>query len=119
MKANARLKLYSTLLQSTVQYAATPGEPVSTWSLDIAHVGLRDATWLADLVKSAYFDSDVSVLQPLHELLLALATDITIMARPICEKGRESGDDKAVEMLVRRDHCLQKLRQIEEGEGIP
>jgi uncharacterized protein Yka (UPF0111/DUF47 family) len=114
LTANDRLKLYLTLLQSAAQHAGSQEIPLADWGRDLAQAGLHDAGWLRDLVKTAYFDGGMLVLPQLKQLLDALASDLSIMARPVCDAGRES----PLNLTARRDMWLQKLHQMEDEEGL-
>jgi uncharacterized protein Yka (UPF0111/DUF47 family) len=112
--ANDRLKLYLTMLQSAAQHANSPEAPITDWGRELAQVGLHDAGWLQDLVKTAYFDDKTLVIPQLDQLLDALVADLSIMARPLCDSGRESHP----ELLAQRDKWLQKLHAMEDDEGL-
>lgn len=112
--ANDRLKLYLTMLQSAAQHAGSPETPVTDWGRELAHTGLHDSGWLQDLVKTAYFDDRTLVAPQLDQLLEALAADLAIMARPLCDGGRDSESD----LVARRDYWLQKLHALEDNEGL-
>jgi uncharacterized protein Yka (UPF0111/DUF47 family) len=114
LTANDRLKLYLTMLQSAVQHAAAPQAPLTDWGPELSQAGLHDLRWLQDLVKSAYFDDRTLVSPQLGQLLDALAADLSIMARPICEGGQASKPD----LLARRDMWLQRLRAMADKHGL-
>jgi len=112
--ANDRLKLYLTMLQSAAQHANSPELPIQDWGRDLAQVSLHDSEWLQTLVKSAYFEDQTLIIPQLNQLLNALATDLSIMARPICDSGRECQP----ELVDQRESWLQKLHAMEDDEGI-
>jgi len=114
LAANDRLKLYLTLLQSAAQHAGSPAAPVAEWAYDAAEAGMQDSAWLRDLVKSAYFEGRTLVLPQLGQLLNALAADLTIMARPVCDGKPENCAD----ISARCDAWLQKFRQMKSDEGL-
>ena len=114
MLANDRLKLYLTLLQSAAQHGAAPETPLADWGRELAQVGLHDSGWLQDLVKTAYFDDRTLVIPQLDQLLDALAADLSIMARPPCDAGRDSHPD----LLARRNLWLERLQAMEDDEGL-
>jgi uncharacterized protein Yka (UPF0111/DUF47 family) len=114
LAANDRLKLYLTLLQSASQHAASPKALLSDWGRDLAQAGLHDAGWLQDMVKAAYFDDQMLILPQLSQLIAVLATDLSIMARPVCDSGREDH----LKLAARRDLWLQRFHQMEDDEGI-
>lgn len=112
--ANDRLKLYLSMLQSAAQHANSPESPLVDWGRDLAQVGLHDSGWLQDLVKTAYFDERTLIIPQLRQLLDALSTDLSIMARPLCDSGRES----APALVARRELWLQRLHALEDDEGL-
>jgi uncharacterized protein Yka (UPF0111/DUF47 family) len=114
LSANDRLKLYLTLLQSAALHANSPESPLVDWGRDLAQVGLHNSGWLQALVKAAYFDDRTLIIPQLRQLLDALAADLSIMARPICDGGRESDTD----LVARRDLWLQRLHALEDDEGL-
>ncbi len=114
LAANDRLKLYLSLLQAAVQHASTPDAPVADWDAELASSGLRDALWLRELVKTAYFDDDLLVMPQLDALLTALAGDLGIMARPLCDGGQAAPAD----LVRRRDQWLQRFSGLEGEEGL-
>ena len=114
LAANDRLKLYLSMLQSAAQHAAAPQAPVTDWGSELSQAGLHDLRWLQDLVKGAYFEERTLVSPQLAQLLDALAADLSIMARPICEGGRASQPA----LLARRDMWLQKLPAMSEKHGL-
>lgn len=112
--ANDRLKLYLTLLQSAAQHAASPAMPVPDWGRDLAQAGLQEAGWLQDLVKTAYLEDSRMILPHLEQLMAALLADLTIMARPICDGGREGQQD----LIARYDTWANKLPQMGKEDGL-
>lgn len=114
LAANDRLKLYLTLLQSAAQQASHPGTVSTDWTHELASTGLSNAQWLRDLVKSAYFNDGVLVLPQFEQLLVALAADLTLMARPLCEGQAQRNP----ELTLRRDHWLHRLQELGEDEGL-
>ena len=114
LAANDRLKLYLTLLQCAAQQADSPKPLLSDWGRDLAQAGLHDAGWLQDMIKAAYFDDQLLMLPQLSQLLAVLAADLSIMARPVCDSGRED----SLTLATRRDMWLQRFHQMEDDEGI-
>jgi uncharacterized protein Yka (UPF0111/DUF47 family) len=112
--ANDRLKLYLTMIQSAAHHAGSPGIPATDWGRELAQTGLHDAGWLQDLVKTPYFDGQTLVIPQLGQLLGALASDLSLMARPIVDGGQESNPA----LITRRDLWLQKLHAMEADEGL-
>ena len=112
--ANDRLKLYLTMLQSAAQHANSPELPLQDWGRDLAQVGLHDSEWLQNLVKSAYLQDRKLIIPQLNHLLNALSTDLSIMARPICDTGREC----LPELVEQRNMWLQKFQAMEDDEGL-
>jgi uncharacterized protein Yka (UPF0111/DUF47 family) len=113
--ANGRLKLYLTVLQSAAHQAAHAEVPFADWRRELAQVGLQDAVWLHDLAKTAYFSDRILVIPQLDQLLDALAVDLSMMARPVCE-GRQS--KVQLNLAERRDHWQQRLHVLADGEGL-
>jgi uncharacterized protein Yka (UPF0111/DUF47 family) len=114
LSANDRIKLYLSLLQSAAQYARQSEAPVADWGPDIAKAGLHDVGWLKDFVKTAYFEGHALVLPEMVQFLRVLASDLSIMARPICEVVQDS----TLNLTARRDMWLQELRRMEDQEGL-
>lgn len=112
--ANDRLKLYLSVLQSAAQRAANPATPATDWSREIAHLGLRDATWLKDVPTTAYLQDQTLIVPELSLWLAALATDLGIMARPLCDVA----EHKNAALAERRDRWLQKLEDFNDEEGL-
>lgn len=115
LQANDRLKLYLTILQSAAQQAVAAEAQPMDWSRELTQVGLHDARWLVELVKTAYRDDGMLVLPHLKQLTRALADDLVIMARPLCDGASNSNP----ELTLRRDYWLQRLQAQEEEEGLP
>jgi uncharacterized protein Yka (UPF0111/DUF47 family) len=114
LAANDRLKLYLSVLQSAWQRAAQPGASAPEWSSEIAHLGLHDAVWLKELARSAYLQDQSLIVPQFEQWLHALATDLVVMARPLCEDaGRRDAAFSA-----RRDHWLRRLDALKEDEGL-
>ena len=114
LQANDRIKLYLSLLQAGLQHADAPHQPVTDLSSELAQLGLSEAQWLQDLAKSAYLDHELLVLPALDSLVQALSTDLTLLARPICDTEH----DKAQAMRTRRDDWLQRLDALRDEEGL-
>lgn len=114
LAANDRLKLYLSMLQSAAQHASAPEGPVTDWGRELAQAGLHDLRWLRDFVKGAYFADQTLISPQLDQLLDALAADLSIMARPICDD--DPGSDPA--LLARREMWLQRLRELADKEGL-
>lgn len=113
LAANDRLKLYLTMLQSAAQHASAPEAPLVDWGRELAQVSLHDAGWLQNLVTTAFFADRALVIPELGQLIEALANDLSVMARPVCESGRGHLD-----LTARRDQWLQKFRAMEGDEGV-
>jgi uncharacterized protein Yka (UPF0111/DUF47 family) len=112
--ANDRLKLYLTMLQSAAQRAASPETTFADWGRELAQVGLHDSGWLQSLVKTAYLDGRTLIIPQLGQLLDALAANLSMLARPICDGARKSSPD----LVARRDKWLQRLLAMENDEGL-
>ena len=114
LQANDRLKLYLSVLQSAAQRAANPAVPSSDWSREIAHLGLRDATWLKDVVTTAYLQDRTLIVPEISLWLAALASDLSIMARPLCDVA----EHKNADLVVRRDRWLKRIEDLNDEEGL-
>ncbi|MBK9573627.1 MAG: phosphate transport regulator [Rhodoferax sp.] len=114
LAANDRLKLYLTLLQAAAQHASAPETPLTDWGRELAQLGLHDATWLAELVSSAYFDDHILVMPQLGQLLGALSADLLTMARPVCDGDR----DGVADLIAQRDRWVHQLHAWEDDEGL-
>ncbi|NDP61192.1 DUF47 family protein [Polaromonas sp.] len=112
--ANDRLKLYLSMIQSAAQHAASPDNPAADWGRELAQCGLHGAAWLQELVKTAYLDDRTLVIPQLEQLLGAMASDLSLMARPLAEGGREHHP----QLIARRDIWLQKIHVMEDEEGL-
>jgi uncharacterized protein Yka (UPF0111/DUF47 family) len=115
LQANDRLKLYLSMLQAAAQHAKSPQEHSAIdWGREFAQAGLHGVAWLQDMVKAAYFD-DQTLLVPHQGLLFeALASDLSVMARPLA-----NGDEENLAKLTgRRDAWLKKLHAMADDEGI-
>lgn len=114
LAANDRLKLYLSLLQAAAQHARAPEAPLADWGRELAQLGLHDATWLTELVTSAYFDDHVLVMPQLGQLLSALSADLLSMARPVCDGDRAGVAD----LIARRDRWVHRMHDWEDDEGL-
>lgn len=115
LQANDRLKLYLTMLQSAAQHAKSPQERSAVdWGRELAQAGLHGSVWLQDMVKTAYFDGQTLFIPQQDQLLEALAADLSVMARPLCDGGQEN----LAELVSRRDAWLKKLHAMADDEGI-
>ncbi len=114
LAANDRLKLYLTLLQCAAQHATSPRTVLPDWGRDLAQAGLHEAKWLKEMVQAAYFDDQSLILAQRNELLAALAADLTIMARPVCDGGRTT----ALNLAARRDRWLERCQQMKGNKGL-
>ncbi len=112
--ANDRLKMYLSVLQSAAQHARAPDTALVDWGRELSQAGLHDASWLPQLIKTAYFDDQALFSPQLDPLAKALAADLVIMARPVCDAGNHPNPALA----TRRDHWLQKLHAMEGEEGL-
>lgn len=112
--ANDRLKLCLTMLQSAAQHAGSPATPPADWGRELNQLGLHESGWLQDLAKTAYFDDRTLIIPQLSQLLRSLSTDLSLMARPVCDVDKEARPDIA----ARRDVWLQRFQEMEEDEGL-
>lgn len=114
LQANDRLKLYLSVLQSAVQRAANPASPSPDWAREIAHLGLRDASWLKDVATTAYLQDQTLIVPELSLWLAALASDLGIMARPLCDVSEHNN----AALAVRRDRWLKRIEELNDEEGL-
>jgi uncharacterized protein Yka (UPF0111/DUF47 family) len=114
LQANDRLKLYLSVLQSAAQRAANPAATSPDWAREIAHLGLREATWLKDVAKTAYLQDQTLIVPELSLWLDALAADLGIMARPLCDVA----EHRDAALAARRDLWLKKIEQLNDEEGL-
>lgn len=114
LQANDRLKLYLSVLQSAAQRAANPAVSSPDWAREIAHLGLRDATWLKDVATTAYLQDQTLIVPELSLWLEALAADLGIMARPLCDIS----EHRDAALAARRDFWLQKIEALNDEEGL-
>ncbi|MDP2870005.1 hypothetical protein [Methyloversatilis sp.] len=114
LAANDRLKLSLTMLQAAAAHASDREAPVADWAPDMRQAGLHDATWLRELVSTAYFDDHTLVLPKIAPLADLLQTDLTLMARPVCDGGTPAD----AELQQRRDNWLARLGTLAEREGL-
>lgn len=114
LQANDRLKLYLSVLQSAASRAGNPVAPQPDWSREIVHLNLRDAQWLKDLASGTYLQDHTLIVPQLGVWLDALAADLALMARPLCELP----EHRDAALVDRRDHWLQRLEDLREDEGL-
>lgn len=114
LQANDRLKLYLSVLQSAAQRAANPAANSPDWAREIAHLGLRDATWLKEVATTAYLQDQMLIVPELSLWLEALAADLSIMARPLCDIA----EHRNAALAARRDLWLQRIDELNDEEGL-
>lgn len=114
LQANDRLKLYFSVLQSAAQRATHPAATYPDWAREIDRLGLRDTAWLKDVAKTAYVQDQMLIVPQLSLWLDALAADLTLMARPLCDVA----EHKDVALTARRDLWLKKIEALNEEEGL-
>lgn len=114
LQANDRLKLYLSVLQSAAQRAANPAASSPDWTREIAHVGLRDASWLKDVATTAYLQDQTLIVPELSLWLEALASDLNLMARPLCDVP----EHRDAPLAARRDRWLKKIEDLIDEEGL-
>lgn len=114
LQANDRLKLYLSVLQSAAQRAANPAANSPDWAREIAHLGLRDATWLKEVATTAYLQDQTLIVPELSLWLEALAADLSIMARPLCDIA----EHRNAALAARRDLWLQRIDELNDEEGL-
>jgi uncharacterized protein Yka (UPF0111/DUF47 family) len=114
LQANDRLKLCLTMLQSAAQHAGSPATPPADWGRELNQIGLHESAWLQDMAKTAYFDERTLIIPQLGQLLSSLSSDLSLMARPVCDVDKAAHPDIA----ARRDVWLQRFHAMEEDEGL-
>jgi uncharacterized protein Yka (UPF0111/DUF47 family) len=114
LQANDRLKLYLSVLQSAAQRAAHPTTSSVDWTREIAHLNLRQATWLKDVTTTAYLQDQTLIVPQLSLWLEALATDLGIMARPVCDIV----EHRHADLEARRDHWFKRIEELGDEEGL-
>lgn len=82
LRANDRLKLLLTLLQSAAAHAMAPQQAQTDLRHELAATGL-DAPWLRELPASASRDGEDVLLPELPQLCALLAAELATMARPL------------------------------------
>lgn len=82
LRANERLKLLLSLLQSAHAHARHPRQGAPDWSRELAAAGL-DTPWLRELAASASRDGDTVLVPELPRLAALLAAELATMARPV------------------------------------
>ena len=82
LRANDRLKLLLTLLQSATAHAMAPQQAQTDLRHELAAAGL-DAPWLRELPASASRDGEDVLLPELPQLCALLAAELATMARPL------------------------------------
>lgn len=114
LAANDRLKLYLSLMQSVAQKIRMAQPLGADWKGEIARLGLQEQSWLAGFGQGAYRADDVLFVPRLDEWLDALARDLHVMARPVCERPSlpQSG------LSARRDTWLSRLEGLKDEEGL-
>ncbi|WP_291010267.1 phosphate transport regulator [Hydrogenophaga sp.] len=114
LRANDRLKLYLSVLQSALQHAGNPAGGLHDWTHEIAHLGLTNALWIKDLVTTSYLQDEILIVPNLGQWLGALAADLSLMARPLCDL--DGHRDRT--LSERRDHWLRRIEEMESEEGL-
>ena len=114
LAANDRLKLYLSLMQSVLQRVQLGQASASDWKAEIARLGLQDQAWLGGFGQGAYRADDVLFVPRLEEWLDALARDLHIMARPVCERAWHPQEA----LTARRDAWLARLEVLKEEDGL-
>jgi len=114
LQANDRLKLYLSVLQSAAQRAANPAANPPDWAREITHLGLRDATWIKDVAKTAYLQDQTLIVPQLSLCMDALCADLGIMAKPLCDMT----EHRDAALVARRDLWLKTLEDLKDEEGL-
>ena len=112
LAANDRLKLYFSVVQAAVQHAGRPSHDVIDLSREKAAAGLKEQ-WMDEIVVDATRSGDVYFLPELPRLARAIATDLSLMARPVLQSaGAEA-------LKVRLEGWLAWLAAIREESLSP
>lgn len=112
--ANDRIKLYLSIIQSAQQHAENPSSAIFDWRGELTRAGLKDFDWLIDLIKTATIKADKLILSDFQRLIDALATDMKIMSRPICDTTQNSHQ----ELTNIRDEWIKQLESYFDQNGI-
>lgn len=111
LKANDRLKLYLSLLQSAASHARQPQAAPLDLSREIAAAGMgntEDANWLRNLPGSASLQGDSLYVPGLSRLAERLRDDLGHMARPL----QEQSGDAAASLNARARHWQDYLDKL-------
>ncbi|MBD3892542.1 phosphate transport regulator [Hydrogenophaga sp.] len=114
LQANDRLKLYLSVMQSAALRAADPASSSPDWAREMAQLGLRDAVWLKEVAKTTYLQDQVLIVSELAQWLAALAADLSLMARPLCDVA----EHRDAALAARRDRWLQEIETLSDEEGL-
>lgn len=112
LKANDRLKLYLTVLQSADTQAHAPSQAGLDLSREIAAAGIgvrEEADWLHDLPATATLEGHALRLPDLARLAAHLAADLGVMARPLIEPVLP-GQDSLAERVAHWQDQLAALQ---------
>lgn len=114
LTANDRLKLYLTVLQAAAQHARRPDQTPDRWVEDLASGLLNDPAWLSELINGAYLNDQLLIVPNGSRLLEAMASDLAMMARPVCEEH----DVITSLWQERRDGWIERLETLKTGDGL-
>jgi uncharacterized protein Yka (UPF0111/DUF47 family) len=106
LRANDRLKVYLSVLQSASFHASHPKREAPDFAKEMMTAGV-DATWLNSLSADAQLIDDEIVSPGLPRLFTSCAQELAIMARPVLETSSTKATLKA-----RVQHGLQWLTQF-------
>ena len=114
LAANDRLKIYLTLVQAAGQQARHPDQASDRWVDEFAAGLLGDPAWLTELVNGAYLNDQLLVMPHGSKLLESMASDLAVMARPVCE----ACNDAPAQWQKRRDDWVARLEILGTSDGL-
>lgn len=114
LKANDRLKLLITLLQSAKQHATTPEAKVLDWGKDFRSAGFAELDWVKEFATSAYLEDEALIVANQEDFFESLQENLALMARPIVE----THDATHEELRHRSETWHAHLKKFSNAEGI-
>lgn len=110
LKANDRLKLYLTVLQTAVGHAHAPHAVAVDLGRDIAATDIssrEEVAWLNDLPATASLEGKEVRVPELQRLSTRLSEDLEMMAKPVVE-----GEDADKKLAKRVEHWQEYLANL-------
>lgn len=109
LRANDRLKVYLTVLQTASAHALQPEHEVADMTREMAAAGLKDV-WLRNAaVAASRVDSEL-LLPDMRRLIKCFVDDLTTLARPVMETTPPDAD-----LHARAQHWIDWLIALPEG----